>query len=138
MNIYLKKFLHRGLVFAGFGPIVLAIIYFIISRFDTDFALSGKEVFVGIISIYLLAFIHAGASVFNQIDHWPVMKSLLYHFLMLYAAYSVCYIVNSWIPFDINVLLIFTAIFIAVYFLVWAIVLICIKATSKKMNSKIK
>ena len=35
-----------------------------------DFSLGGSEVFLGIVSIYLLAFVHAGASVFNQIEHY--------------------------------------------------------------------
>jgi len=138
MNIYFRKFLHRGFVFGGFGPIVLAIVYFIISKAGEDFSLSGNEVFLGIISTYLLAFVHAGASVFNQIEHWPIMKSLLCHFSLLYVAYSLCYVLNSWIPFNPRVLLIFTGIFVAVYFAVWAIVMICLRTTSKKINAKIK
>ena len=31
MNIYLKRFLQRGLVFGGFGPIIAGIVYYIIS-----------------------------------------------------------------------------------------------------------
>lgn len=138
MNKYLKSFLHRGLVFGGFGPIVTGIVYLVLSRIIEGFSLSGSEVFLAIISTYLLAFVHAGASVFNQIEHWPVMKSLLCHFSLLYLAYSLCYIMNSWIPFDLRILLIFTAIFAAVYFVIWIAVWISVKSASKKMNSKLK
>jgi hypothetical protein len=31
MNRYVKSFLHRGLIFGGFGPIICGIIFFIIS-----------------------------------------------------------------------------------------------------------
>ena len=80
MNKYLKEFLHRGLIFGGFGPIILGIIYYIISKNTKDFSLSGGELLLGIVSIYMLTFVQAGATVFNQIEHWPIPKSLLFHF----------------------------------------------------------
>ncbi len=136
MNKYLKTFLHRGLMFGGFGPIIMGIIYAILERSITDFSLGGSQVCLAIVSIYLLAFVQAGASVFNQIEHWPIAKSLLIHFVTLFAAYSVCYILNSWIPFEPMVLVIFAAIFVAVYFAVWITVYISVKVVSKKMNKK--
>ena len=133
-----KEFFHRGLLFGGFGPIILGIVYFILSRTLEDFTLSGAEVFLGILSIYLLAFVHAGASVFNQLEHWPVAKSTLCHFGMLYVAYVLCYLLNSWIPFEPAVLGIFTAIFVGGYLAVWLVVVICIKAAEKKLNQQLK
>ena len=138
MNKYVKEFFHRGLIFGGFGPIILGIIYLIISKTVENFSLSAKEVLLGIVSIYILAFIQAGASVFNQFDEWPIPKSLLFHFLSIYLAYALCYILNSWIPFVPEVLLIFTAIFVVGYFVIWIIVYMCVKAASKKMNKKLK
>ena len=138
MNKYVKEFFHRGLVFSGFGPIILGIIYFVLSKTVDGFTLSGVEVMTGIVSTYLLAFVHAGASVFNQIEHWSIMKSLLCHLSTLYIAYSLCYVVNTWIPFEPKVLLIFTIIFMVVYFVVWGIVYFTIKTTSKNFNAKLK
>lgn len=138
MKQYVLKFLHRGLMFGGFGPIILGIIYYILSLTITDFSLSGDEIAIAIGSIYLLAFIHAGASVFNQIEEWPIAKSLLIHFATLYIAYVGCYLLNSWIPFEPMVIVIFTAIFLAVYMIVWLTVFFVIKATSKKMNRALK
>ena len=138
MNKYLKQFFLRGLMFGGFGPIIAGIVYFCISLSIDNFSLSGTAVFIGIISTYILAFIHAGVSVFNQIEEWPIAKSLLLHLGTLYIAYILCYILNSWIPFDPVVLLIFTGIFIAAYLIIWAIVYFSTKAISKKFNSKLK
>ena len=86
MKKYFKEFLLRGMMFSGLGPIVLAVIYLVLSQTVQDFSLSGGEAFAGILSTYLLAFVHAGASVFNQIEHWSTVKSLLCHFSTLYAA----------------------------------------------------
>lgn len=130
MNKYAKEFLHRGLMFGGFGPVVAGIVLACIPAVR----LSGGEVLLAILSTYALAFIHAGASVFNQIEHWSMAKSLLCHFGCLYLAYSLCYLVNSWIPFEPMVLVIFTAAFAAVYFAVWGIVYACIRSAEKKMN----
>lgn len=138
MNKYGKSFLHRGMIFGGFGPIVCGIVFLVLSLTLNDFSLSGKEVFLTIVSTYLLAFVHAGASIFNQIEEWSVAKSLFCHFAVLYLAYSLCYIANSWIPFEPKVILIFTAIFVALYFAIWITVYLCIKAASRKLNSKLK
>lgn len=133
-----KDFFLRGLLFGGFGPIILGIVYLILHLTLEEFSLKGTEVFLGIISIYVLAFIHAGASVFNQIESWSLGKSLLCHFGLLYLAYTLCYILNSWIPFEPLVLGIFTAIFVGGYFVVWFTVYLCVKAASKRLNQVLK
>lgn len=138
MSKYVKYFLHRGLIFGGFGPIILGVIYAIISYSHADFSLSGKDVLIGIVSTYLLAFVQAGSSVFNQIEEWPLTKSLLCHFSSIYLAYVLCYIVNSWIPFEPMVIVVFSAIFAITYLIIWLTVYFIVKSTQKKLNSKIR
>lgn len=130
MNKYAKEFIKRGAAFAGFGPVIAAVVLACIP----NTALSGGKILLAVVSTYVLAFVHAGASVFNQIEHWPMAKSLLCHFGSLYLAYSLCYLANSWIPFEPMVLVIFTVIFAVAYFVVWGIVYACIRAAEKKMN----
>ena len=137
MKNYAKEFFHRGLMFGGFGPIVAGIVYAILERTVSNFSLSGTQVLLAIISTYMIAFVQAGASVFNQIDEWPLPKSLLCHFLSLYAVYVIGYLINTWIPFQAEVVLIFTGIFVAVYFAVWVTVYLIVKATSRQLNEKL-
>lgn len=136
MNKYVKDFLLRGLAFGGFGPIVGAIILFVISK-SMDKSFSGTEVLMIVVSTYLLAFIQAGASVFNQIEKWSIPKSVGCHLGSIYIAYLGCYLINSWIPFNWSVVIIFTAIFIASYFAIWFIVYFIVKMTTKEMNKKL-
>ncbi len=136
MNKYVKEFFHRGLIFGGFGPIILGIIFCFIQEEIKD--ISGFEIFLGIISTYILAFVQAGVSVFNQIEHWSTPKSLFFHFSSLFAAYTLCYLGNTWIPFEPKAILVFLAVFVAVYFVVWITVALSVKAATKKFNSKIK
>ncbi len=137
MKKYLKEFLHRGLIFSGFGPVILGIIFFVLSNTLEDFYVSGGQILLGIISTYILAFVQAGATVFNQIEHWSTPKSLFFHFGSLYAVYVLCYILNSWIPFEWGVVGFFTAIFVIVYFIIWFTVYFIVKATSRKLNKKL-
>ena len=123
-------------MFSGFGPIVFGIVVLCISCAGTvEFA--GKEVLMGIISTYAIAFVQAGATVFNQIEHWSVPKSLFCHFGLLYVVYSLAYVANSWIPFKAEVIGVFTAIFTAGFFLIWGIVYLAVKSTGKKFNEKL-
>lgn len=138
MNRYLKEFLHRGLVFAGFGPVILGIIFFILEKTLDHFSVNAGQILLGIVSTYILAFVQAGASVFNQIEHWSLPKSLFCHFGMLYAVYVICYISNSWIPFDWGVIGVFTAIFVVIYFVIWFTVYFIAKTTGKKLNATLK
>ena len=82
MNKYLKEFLHRGLVFGGFGPIVLGIVYAILESTVEHFSLNGIQILIAIISVYILAFVQAGVSVFNQIESFSVPKHCfaIFHF----------------------------------------------------------
>ncbi len=137
MNSYLKSFLQRGVVFGGLGPIITGIVFAILELTLPDFSLGGVEVLLAIVSTYLLAFTQAGASVFNQIEHWPVAKSLLCHFGCTYLGYLGCYLVNSWIPFEPMVIVIFSAIFAVVYLAIWLSIYFAIRATRKKLNQKI-
>lgn len=136
MKKYIRSFLRRGLIFGGFGPIIAGIVFLCISIFE-QVNLSGIDVFIAIISTYLLSFVHAGASVFNQIEEWSLLKSTAVHFITLYVVYVLCYIVNSWIPFSWVAILIFTLVFILIYLIVWLIVLTIIRHTTNEMNKKI-
>ena len=138
MNKYLRSFLYRGLIFGGFGPVVLGIVFLIIELTDVSLRLSGREIFIGIVSTYILAFVQAGVSVFNQIEHWPIAKSLACHFSTLFVIYTLTYIVNSWIPFEPVAILIFCLIFVLFYCAIWLAVYLLTKAYTKRLNEGLK
>ncbi len=136
MKKYVIEFLKRGLVFGGFGPIIMGIVFYVISL-SNNISFSGGEVLLAIISTYLLAFIQAGASVFNQIESWSILKSLTFHLASIYLAYLSCYLINSWIPFHWFVVLIFTLVFLVTYFIIWFVVYFIVRKTTKNLNEKL-
>ena len=132
MNI-VKEFCKRGLMFGGFGPIVFGIVCLFINE-----PLDGLDIFLGIISTYLIAFIHAGTSVYKDIENWSIVKASGVQLLTIYVAYTVLYLVNSWIPFKWSVLAIYTGLFVVAYIIIWLIVASIVKATTKNMNNRLK
>ena len=72
MKPFLKGFLLRGLICAGGGPLVLAIIYGILGATGTVEAFTPREVCMGILTIMLLAFIAAGMTAIYQLEQLPL------------------------------------------------------------------
>lgn len=121
----------------GFGPIVMGIVYWIIEMCGVDINLSGLEMLISIISVSLVAFVHAGSSVFHQIEHWAPIKAAFAQLSSLYVVYIFAYLVNSWLPLKWEAILIFTIIIILSYFIIWLIIHIITKNTLKKLNDTI-
>lgn len=138
MNKYLKEFLHRGLIFGGFGPMIAGLVYMIIDLTGTKLDLAGWQIFVAIITSYLLGFIQAGSSIFEQIEEWSIFKSAFAHLISIYSIYIFTYLVNSWIPFDWKVILIFSSIVIVGFLAIWLIGYLITSKCSKKLNDKVK
>ena len=136
MNKNLKQFLHIGFIFGGFGPLVLGIVYFFIGL-NIDLSLTGTEVLLGIISTYIIAFVHAGSSTFHKIENWSALKSLGIQLTLLYFSYLFFYLVNSWLTFSWIPIIIFTLIFAICYLIIWLIVYLIIKNATQKLNEKL-
>lgn len=137
MNYYVKEFIKRGLIFSGFGPIIVGIVYLCIEGSGVDLKLNASIVFLAIITTYIIAFVQAGSSVFNQIESWPKAKSLFFQMTSIYVVYMGGYLINNWIPFKIEVIIIFTCVYVTTYLTIWLTVYFITKNTSKKLNSKL-
>ena len=138
MNKYVKAYLLRGLIFGGFGPIITGIILWIIHRSGTEIVLNGDKLLLTLVSTYLLAFIHAGSSVFHQIEKWPLTKSMICQLSSLYFAYGSCYLVNQWLSFDWKALAFFTGFFVVGYLIIWLSVCLITRSVSNRLNQRIQ
>ena len=138
MNPYVKSFLHRGLIFAGFGPIVSGLVYLFLEISGTKINISGYEIALAIVTTYIMAFVHAGSSVFNEIEKWGKAKSALFQMTSIYTVYMVGYLINRWIPLDYRFILIFTGSFVGGYLIIWFTVYFINKKNSDKLNEKLK
>lgn len=134
MKKFWKEFLFRGLICAGGGPIVLAIIYGILGATGAAETLSPGEVCLGILTITLLAFIAAGMTAIYQMEQLPLPTMILLHGGALYIAYLLTYLINGWLLNRLKPILVFTGIFIAGYALIWTIIYLVNKARIEKLN----
>ena len=138
MKKFWKEFLLRGLLSAGFGPIVLAIIYGILGATGTAESFSPRAVCLGILSITLLAFIAAGMTAIYQMEQLPLPTMILLHGGALYIAYILTYLINGWLIRQLTPILVFTGIFIVGYALIWLIIYWVEKAKTAKLNKMLQ
>ena len=138
MKKFVLEFLRRGLIAAGIGPIVLAIVYMILQQTAAVETLSVNQVCIGIFSITALAFIAGGMNAVYQIERLPLMVAILIHGGVLYIGYLGTYLLNDWLDFGIIPIVVFTAIFVVGYIVIWALIYSIIKRNATKLNKMLR
>ena len=138
MKKFVLEFLSRGLIASGIGPIVLAIVYLILQQTAAVETLSLNQVCIGIFSITALAFIAGGMNAIYQIERLPLMVAILIHGGILYIGYLVTYLLNDWIDFGALPIIVFSAVFVVGYIVIWAIIYSIIKRNTAKLNKMLK
>ncbi len=139
MKKHVKDFVHRGLVAASGGPVIVAIIYLCLQANGVMTTLTVNEAVLGILTSALMAFIAAGISVVYQIEKLPLMWASFIQAIVLYFDYLLIYLINGWLKSDPRVILIFTLCFIGGYAVIWSMIyFLAIRPSIAKMNQKLK
>jgi len=138
MKKFVLEFLRRGLVACGFGPIILAILYLILQRSGMVETLTVSEVCVGIFSLTALAFIAGGMNALYQIEQLPLMVAILIHGGVLYASYLATFLLNNWLEWSTVPIVVFSAIFVVGYLVIWAVIYSILKRNTAKLNEGLK
>ena len=138
MKDIILEFIRRGLFVCGLGPIVLAIIYLILQQKGAIDTLTVNQVCLGIFTLSALAFISGGMNVVYQIERLPLMIAILIHGGVLYITYLVTYLINDWLENGATPIIVFSAIFIISYLLIWVIIYSVTKRNTEKVNEILK
>ena len=138
MKKFVSAFVLRGLIAMGVGPIVLAIVYLILKQAAVVDTLTVDQVCVGVFSLSVLAFIAGGMNAIYQIERMPLMTAILIHGGVLYVGYLCTYLLNDWLDFGIIPMIVFTAIFVVGYMVIWAIIYSVIRRNTAKLNEILK
>lgn len=133
----IKDFFKIGAMSAGGGPLILALIYWILFSTGQVQALTVPKVVLGVLTSILLAFVSGGISVIYRIETLPLLWASLLHASILYLDYLIIYLVNGWLECALAPVLVFTGIFFGIYFVIWCIIYRSIKASVRKMNAKL-
>ena len=137
MKKFLSDFFLRGLVAAAFGPPVLAIIYWILGTTGAAENLSPNEVALGILTIELLALVVGGMTTIYQQEQLPLATAIMIHGGVLYVTYILIYLINGWLQRQLVPILVFSAIFVTGYALIWAFIYLFNKYRTKKINQSL-
>lgn len=138
MKKWVSQFIHKGLIAAGFGPVVLAIIYGILGATGVAESFSAIEVTKGILSITLMAFIAGGIQSIYALEQLPLPNAIIIHAAVLYLDYLILYLFNDWIPRNAAAIGIFSAIFFAGFAVIWGIIYLCIRNSTVTLNKKMR
>ena len=138
MKKFVLEFVRRGFIATGLGPIVLAIVYLILKQSAAIDALTVNQVCIGIFSLSALAFIAGGMNAIYQVERLPLLTAILIHGGVLYIGYLGTYLLNDWLDFGVIPIIVFTAIFVAGYIVIWAIIYSIIRRNTAKLNEMLK
>ena len=138
MKKFVSAFVLRGLIAMGVGPIVLAIVYLILKQAAVVDTLTVDQVCVGVFSLSVLAFIAGGMNAIYQIERMPLMTAILIHGGVLYVGYFATYLLNDWLDLGIIPIIVFTAIFVVGYIVIWAVIYSIIRKNTAKLNEMLK
>jgi hypothetical protein len=138
MKRFVLEFLRRGAIASGIGPIVLAIIYLILQKAANVEILSVDQVCIGIISVTLLAFISGGLNALYELERLPLLVAILIHGSILYFGYLATYLVNDWLDLGVIPIVVFSAIFVVGYIVIWAIIYSIIRRNTARINEMLK
>lgn len=134
MKRFVLDFLRRGAIASGIGPIVLAIIYIILQQAANVDTLTVNQVCIGIISLTALAFIAGGLNALYQLERLPLLVAILIHGGVLYVGYLATYLVNDWLDLGVIPIVVFSAIFVVGYIVIWAIIYSIIRRNTARIN----
>ena len=138
MKKFVSEFVRRGFVALGIGPIILAIVYLILQQFAAIDALTVNQVCIGIFSISALAFVAGGMNAIYQIERLPLMAAIGIHGCALYIGYLGTYLLNDWLDFGVIPIIVFTAIFVVGYVVIWAVIYSIIRRNTTTLNEMLK
>jgi hypothetical protein len=138
MKKFALEFLRRGIIACGIGPIILAIIYLILQQSAAIDTLTVNQVCIGIISLTALAFLAGGMNAIYLIERMPLMAAILIHGSVLYISYLGTYLINDWLDWGAVPIVVFSAIFVVGYIMIWAIVYSLTKRKTAKLNIMLK
>ena len=137
MKKFIVEFLKRGAMFAGLGPVILSIVYIFLGANGVVETVPVTTLIREILTSMILAFIAAGISAVYQTEKLQLGMASLIQGSVLFLDYIILYLVNGWMPFTWQAIALFTAIFVAAFLIIWAIVYLSSRRNIKKMNQQL-
>ena len=133
MKKFVKDFALRGMIAAGFGPLILVSIYLGLQLSGIIISIPTSQVNLDIISSLILAFIAGGISAIFNVEKISLGVATLIDAIVIYLDYLIIYLINNWIKVQFIPLLIY----IIGYLIIWAIIYHKVKSQVSSINQKL-
>ena len=137
MKHFMKSFIHRGALFCGLGPVIMAIVYIFLSASGTVKTIPVSTYIQEIFTSTLMAFIAAGISAVYTIDKLALPLAGLIQGSVLLLDYLAIYLFNGWLKPTLTAIIIFVVIFVALFAAIWLIIYKSVQVQIKKINENI-
>ena len=137
MKKFILNFIKRGLIAAGFGPLILTIFYYGYYLAIHYNPTSTLEVNKNILSSLLLAFIAGGISTIFKVEALSLGIATLINAIVIYLDYLFFYLFNNWVEMSFTPLIIFTICYIFGYIIIWLCIYHQVKIQIQKLNQKL-
>ncbi len=137
MKTWIKDFFRRGFLAAWGGPVVWAIVYWILFCTGQVSQLHVNKVISELLTVTLLAFVAGGINAVYHVERLPLLTAILIHGGVLYLSYLVIYLFNGWLAMEGRAMLIFSTVFLLSYALIWAVIYLTTRKKTKAMNQKL-
>ena len=138
MREHIKGFFLRGLTVSVGGPLVLAVVYWIIGMGENAAPINQNEIALGIVTSAILAFIAGGITEIYRVERLPGFFAALIHGVVLYIDYAAVYCINGWFKDGMKSFIVFTVVFAAGYLLIWLGIYLSGRRAVLAMNKKLK
>lgn len=137
MKKFIVEFLKRGALFASLGPMIMAVVYIFLLANGVVETVSVERLIREILTSTLMAFIAAGISAVYYTEKLQLGMASLIQGAVLFLDYIILYLVNGWVPFTWQAIVLFTAIFVVIFLIIWTVVYLSIRRRINKMNQQL-
>lgn len=134
----MKSFLFRSIMGIFFGGFVAAMTVNVMIYFGGQEVLDGDLFLKNSIGCILCGWLFTVTPLFFEIRSISLQLQTALHFLTVTILYFILAIGIGWIPFDITNILLFLAISITVYAVMWLCFYLYFRYTSRKLNNDLK
>ena len=73
-------------------------------------------------------------NVIYQLERLPLMAAVTIHGAVLYTGYLAVYLINGWLEQGSGPILVFSAVFVVGYLLIWALIYAVTRRRTKRLN----
>ena len=134
MKKFILDFLLRGAIACGMGPLVVAVIYWLLYLNGSVTMVSVTEMCLAIVTMTLLAFIAGGLTALYRFEKLPLSLAIALHGGVLYLTYLLVYLINGWLAVRILPILVFSGVFVAGYLVIWAFIYLFTKRRTRQLT----